>query len=104
MNIVHDMLVALLIFLAGALATAWTWFVQEHKALEDAVLGPLGALALAMIVIFGLLKYLNAERKEARQQIDKRISDKDATINRLREENSRLWQEIHALKDEIRRK
>jgi hypothetical protein len=87
MHIVQDVLVGLLLFTAGAVATLWTSFVQDTSPFVDAVLGPLGALALAMLVIYGLIRYLNSERREARDA-------NEARIKLLQEENARLWQRI----------
>ena len=103
MQIIHDMLMGSLVFLGGVLATQWASLLQSSRSpFEDAVLGPLGALALAMLVIYGLVKYLSQERKEAREAVNSRLADKSATIDRLREENARLWGEVQALRDEAR--
>lgn len=103
MQIIHDMLMGSLVFLSGVLATKWATLLQSSRSpFEDAVLGPLGALALAMLVIYGLVRYLSQERKEAREAVNSRLADKSATIDRLREENARLWAEIQTLKDEMR--
>lgn len=95
MNIVQDMLAALLVFLGGALATTWASYLQQRSSFEDAVLGPLGALALAMLVIYGLVKYLSVERREARAANEARIKQLNDQIERLSAENARLWQDIH---------
>ena len=99
MQIVQDMLVALLVFIGGAMATTWTRLIQQQNGpFVDAVLGPLGALALAMVVIYGLVRYLSMERKEARESNEARIREMRDQIDRLSVENARLWQEIHEIK------
>jgi hypothetical protein len=99
MQIVQDMLAALLVFIGGAMATVWAALIQEHNGpFVDAVLGPLGALALAMLVIYGLVRYLGMERKEAREANEARIRESHEENERLRAENARLWQQIHGTK------
>ena len=95
MHIVNDMLAALLVFLGGALATAWASLPQQRTSFEEAVLGPLGALALAMLVIYGLTKYLSIERREARDANEARIKQLNEQIERQASEIARLWQEVH---------
>jgi hypothetical protein len=99
MQIIQDMLVALLVFIGGAMATVWARVMQQQNGpFVDAVLGPLGALALAMLVIYGLVRYLGMERKEAREANEARIRESHEDNERLRAENARLWQQIHGNK------
>ena len=98
MQLLHDALIASLAVLGGAAATKWAALLQNRSTFEDAVLGPLGALALAMVVIYGLVKYLSHERKEAKEANEARIKLLQDQVDRLSAENTRLWQQIHGVK------
>jgi len=94
MQLFIDILAGVFVFLGGALATAWVTFQEQSSTFENAVLGPLGALALAMLVIYGLMKYLKSEQRDAKEAMDRLLQDKDRAIERLVEENDRLRDRI----------
>lgn len=94
MQLFIDILAGVFVFLGGALATAWVTFQEQPSTFENAVLGPLGALALAMLVIYGLMKYLKSEQRESKEAMDRLLKDKDRAIDRLIEENDRLRERL----------
>lgn len=87
MQVVQDVLVGFLVMATGALVSMVTLSSQQAGGIEEKVLGPLGALAFAIVVIGYLLRYLSAERKEAREnnnryldELKRQLAEKDKII------------------------
>lgn len=86
MQIIHDAVVGLFVLLSGALISRFMAVLQEEQGLVNDVLGPVGALALALIVIGFLLRYLDQERKQAREIQQRLDAQKDKENEQLRAE------------------
>ncbi len=92
MNVIQDVLVALFAVLSTALAVLLG--VLQERALQDDILGPMGALAFTVIALGVLLKYISTIQKEARADRERLLKEKDKQIDKLASRVEHLEREL----------
>lgn len=73
------------IFASGAATNAIATHVKEEADWQEMILGPLGALALALAVIYFTVTYLKSKDKKIDELNDKLLIEKDKQIEALKE-------------------
>jgi cell division protein FtsB len=61
----------------------------------ELLLGNVGTLVLSLIVGYWLYRANQQQRARIEKMQDDALAAKTAEINRLEQENARLWQEVH---------